>query len=151
MFGYFHILLFVFIFEFLAIELLSAVVTVINGSRSVFPVRNKLMMNASTIDVGRVATLHFEESETKAEVETIPILSTNVDASSSDISVAEEKVSKKRKKTKTKDPERLANINAAIDFLLETHGRSKNAIGMKYVARKFNIPYNTFRDNFIRL
>lgn len=61
----------------------------------------------------------------------------------------------KKQRTNYRDPARLANIKAAIDFLLQqenaedemTTRRNKN---LKEVSRQFKIPYNTLRDNFLR-
>ena len=64
--------------------------------------------------------------------------------------------SNKKQRTNYRDPARLANIKAAIDFLLqqenaedETTNTFKNK-NLKEVYRQFKIPYNTLRDNFLR-
>ena len=62
---------------------------------------------------------------------------------------------KKRPKTNFRDPSRLANIKAAIEYLLKQDNAgvkkgSRRTKNLKEVSRQFNIPYNTLRDNFLR-
>lgn len=56
---------------------------------------------------------------------------------------------KKRKRTNYKDPERLAVLTEAVDVLV---GRlnSDQPLDMRSVSKRFNIPYNTLRDNYLK-
>ena len=61
----------------------------------------------------------------------------------------------KKQRTDHRDPRRVANIEAAIEYLLQmeqTRERMglRRTTNLKEVSRQFNIPYNTLRDNFLR-
>ena len=75
----------------------------------------------------------------------------------SDASVDQDSVegASKKQRTNYRDPSRLANIKAAIDFLLQQENLDGTSGGkkirnLKEVSRQFKIPYNTLRDNFLR-
>ena len=61
----------------------------------------------------------------------------------------EEDQRKKRKRTNYKDPERLAILTEAVNVLV---GRlnSDQPLDMRSVSKRFNIPYNTLRDNYLK-
>ena len=61
----------------------------------------------------------------------------------------EENQRKKRKRTNYKDPERLAILTEAVNVLV---GRlnSDQPLDMRSVSKRFNIPYNTLRDNYLK-
>ena len=92
--------------------------------------------------------------EQKAAIKTNPSTTSNTENSPSKrpaVSDSQE-YSNKKPRTNYRDPNRLANIKAAIDCLLQ-QGSPDGDIkvrNLKEVSREFNIPYNTLRDNFLR-
>lgn len=57
--------------------------------------------------------------------------------------------SKKRRRTNYKDPEHANKLNAALSSLInQTDGEGQK--DLKTVAKMYNLPYNTLRDNFLK-
>lgn len=63
----------------------------------------------------------------------------------------QEKKSGKRARTNYKDPENSAKLNAALSMLINQDGEGQIMKDIKSVAKIFGVPYNTLRDNFLRL
>lgn len=61
----------------------------------------------------------------------------------------EENQRKKRKRTNYKDPERLAILTEAVNVLVDRLN-SDQPRDMRSVSKRFNIPYNTLRDNYLK-
>jgi hypothetical protein len=61
----------------------------------------------------------------------------------------EENQRKKRKRTNYKDPERLAILTEAVNVLVDRLN-SDQPLDMRSVSKRFNIPYNTLRDNYLK-
>jgi hypothetical protein len=57
--------------------------------------------------------------------------------------------SKKRRRTNYKDPENANKLNAALSSLInQSDGEGQK--DLKTVAKMYNLPYNTLRDNFLK-
>jgi len=61
----------------------------------------------------------------------------------------DEEKRKKRKRTNYKDPERLAILTEAVNVLVDRLN-SDQPLDMRSVSKRFNIPYNTLRDNYLK-
>lgn len=57
--------------------------------------------------------------------------------------------SKKRKRTNYRDPENASKLAAALNILINTQGESQH--DLKSVAKMFDLPYNTLRDNYLKV
>mmetsp|Transcript_29358 Transcript_29358/g.41874 ORF Transcript_29358/g.41874 Transcript_29358/m.41874 type:complete len:290 (+) Transcript_29358:47-916(+) len=64
---------------------------------------------------------------------------------------SQEKRVGKRPRTNYKDPENSAKLNAALSMLINQDGEGQIIKDIKSVAKIFGVPYNTLRDNFLRL
>ena len=61
----------------------------------------------------------------------------------------DEEKRKKRKRTNYKDPERLAILTEAVNVLVDRLNNDQ-PLDMRSVSKRFNIPYNTLRDNYLK-
>ena len=108
--------------------------------------------NSDTLVGGLPSVSAEPESRKKNEINSNDTEDENSNQSPSNKNDNEDN-SNKKQRTNYRDPARLANIKAAIDFLLqqenaedETTNTFKNK-NLKEVSRQFKIPYNTLRDN----
>eukprot|EP00595_Chromulina_sp_UTEXLB2642_P001150 CAMPEP_0196762850 /NCGR_PEP_ID=MMETSP1095-20130614/2913_1 /TAXON_ID=96789 ORGANISM="Chromulina nebulosa, Strain UTEXLB2642" /NCGR_SAMPLE_ID=MMETSP1095 /ASSEMBLY_ACC=CAM_ASM_000446 /LENGTH=170 /DNA_ID=CAMNT_0042114803 /DNA_START=257 /DNA_END=769 /DNA_ORIENTATION=- len=58
---------------------------------------------------------------------------------------------KKRKRTNYKDPENASKLASALSVMINQHDSTETPMDMKTVARMFDVPYNTLRDNYLKL
>lgn len=122
-----------------------------NCSDTIVSIREDGKLNE--IDSLECQSLNINSSHVGFENELPKNKSDNSESMSKRSNESQEKISGKTKRPRTnyKDPENSAKLNAALSMLINQDGEGQIIKDIKSVAKLFGVPYNTLRDNFLRL